>query len=265
LTKGVDIQLNHINLQGIVKWSTTYLYNYTSSKVTDYKVSNGTNSNVVSSNYTNPLQGYPYLAIFSYKYAGLSKTGEAQGYLNGAVSSDYSGIYNSTNRDELIYNGSASPTNFGSLLNTLEYKNFSLSFNISYNMGYYFRRNSLNNAALYEGLYWQSDYEKRWQKPGDENHTLVPALRYPVNIERTNLYLYSEALVEKADNIRLKDIRLVYTFPVRSGLPFKNLNLFAYAHNVGILWRANSYNLDPDYPTGIPQVRTIAFGVKADL
>jgi len=265
LTKGLDVQLTHVNLLGVVKWSSTFLYNYVSGKVTDYKVSNGTNNNVVSSNYINPLQGYPYLAIFSYKYAGLNKNGDPQGYVNGTLSTDYSAIYNSTNRGDLVYNGSASPTSFGSLLNNIEYKNFNLSFNISYNMGYYFRRNSLDNATLNNGSYLQADYENRWQKPGDENHTSVPALIFPASNERSIIYRYSEALVEKADNIRLKDIRFVYNFPHRSGFPFKNLNLFAYASNVGILWRANSYHLDPDYPIGIPQVRTIALGIKTNL
>jgi len=265
LTKGMDIQLNHINLRGALKWATILLYNYINSKVTAYKISNGKNYNVVSANYSNPISGFPYYSVFSFKYAGLNKTGDPQGYLNGLVSTDYGAISNSKNRNELIYNGSATPTSFGNLINTIDYKNFSLSFNISYRLGYYFRRNSLNNIALYRGTYTFADYENRWQNPGDEDRTIVPALTYPANGDRTNLYLYSNVLVEKADNIRLKDIRLSYTFPKRPLIPFKNLNLFTYVTNVGILWRANSYHIDPDYPTGIPLVRTIAFGLKSDL
>lgn len=265
LTKGIDVQINSVNLYGPIKWYTTLLYNYSSSKVTSYGVSNGTNYNVVSSNYNNPLPGFPYYSIFSFKYAGLNGSGDPQGYLNGVVSTDYSNILNSMDRKELTYIGSATPTSYGNLLNTVTYKNFDFSFNISYRFGYYFRRNSLDNSSLYSGLYKYADYENRWQKPGDENHTIVPALIYPGDTQRDAIYLYSDALIEKADNIRLKDIRLGYTFPKRSYIPFKNLNLFTYVNNLGILWRANSNHLDPDYPTGIPQVRTIAFGLKADL
>ncbi len=110
-----------------------------------------------------------------------------------------------------------------------------------------------------------SDYAKRWQKPGDELNTDVPALIYPGNLQRDNLYTYSDILVEKADNIRLQYIRLGFTIPNKHYIPFRNLNLFTYINNVGILWRANGYHLDPDFPTGIPSVRTIAFGIRTDL
>ncbi|EHQ25554.1 SusC/RagA family TonB-linked outer membrane protein [Mucilaginibacter paludis] len=267
-TKGVDVQLNSINLNGKLKWLTTLLYNHVQSRVTDYKVSNGTNYNVVSANYNNPLQGYPYYAIFSFKYAGLTATGDPQGYLNGTVSSDYTGIANSTNRSELVYSGSATPTSFGSLRNTFAYNAFDLSFNITYKFGYHFRRNSLNNDGLYStggGNYQMSDYDNRWQKPGDELHTNVPALIYPSSTYRTALYTYSNILVENAANIRLQDFRLGYTLSKKPHLPFRNLNVFAYINNIGILWRANKYHIDPDYPTGILVPRTIAFGIKGDL
>lgn len=267
-TKGVDLQLNSINLDGEFRWLTTLLYNHIQSLVTGYKVSNGTNYNVVSANYNNPLQGYPYYALFSFKYAGLNTKGDPQGYLHGAVSTDYTGIATSTNRAELVYNGSATPTSFGSLRNTLSYKAFDLSANITYKFGYYFRKSSLNNDALYStggGNYQMADYDSRWQKPGDELHTNVPALIYPSSTYRTALYTYSNILVENAAHIRLQDLRLGYTLSKKPYLPFRNLNVFTYINNIGILWRANKYHIDPDYPVGIPVPRTIAFGIRGDL
>ncbi|BAU55605.1 TonB-dependent Receptor Plug Domain protein [Mucilaginibacter gotjawali] len=218
ITKGIDLQINSINLKGKFKWTTTFLYNYCQNKVTQYKVSNGTNLNVVSANYNNPLQGYPYYAIFSFKYAGLNKSGDPQGYLNGKISTDYTSIMNATNRTELVYNGSATPTSFGSLRNTFNYKTFDLSFNITYKLGYYFRRASLNNGTLYSAgpnSYQMADFDSRWQKPGDELHTNVPALVYPDNIYRDDLYTYSNILVVNAAHIRLQDLRLGYTIPKR--------------------------------------------------
>lgn len=265
LTRGMDFQINSKNLIGTIKWNTTLLYNHVTSEVTSYKVSNGSNFNVITANYMNPLQGFPFYSVFSFKYAGLNKTGDPQAYLNGIVSTDYGAIVNSTDRSDLVYTGSATPTSFGNLLNTFNYKGFELSINISYRLGYYFRRNSFNNRGLTGGTYAYADYQSRWQKPGDENQTSVPSLIYPANNERDALYIYSNILVEKADNIRLKDIRLSYTFAKMSYFPFKNLNVFTYINNVGFLWRANHYHLDPDYPTGIPEVRTIAFGLRAAL
>eukprot|EP01037_Dinobryon_pediforme_P010933 gene10933-11016_t len=245
-TKGIDLQINTINLTGKLKWQTTLLYNYVHSLVTIYKVSNGTNYNVVSANYNNPLQGYPYYAIFSFKYAGLNNTGDPQGYLNGAISTDYTSIMNSLNRSELVYNGSATPTSFGSLRNTFTYKAIDLSFNITYKFGYYFRRNSLSNDEIYStggGNYQMADFDSY----------------------RTALYTYSNVLVENGANVRFQDLRLGYTFNKGLHLPIRNLNVFTYINNIGILWRANKYHIDPDYPTGIPVPRTIAFGIKGDL
>jgi len=265
LTKGMDFQISSRNLMGVVKWNTTLLYNHLTSKVTSYRVSNGSNFNVISENYKNPIEGFPFYSVFSFKYAGLNMNGDPQGYLHGMPTINYADMFGSTNRNELVYNGSATPTSFGNLLNSFNYKGIGLSFNISYRLGYYFRRNSFTSGGMANGDYSYSDYEARWQKLGDENYTTVPALVYPSVDKRDDFYRYSNILVEKADNIRLKDIRLDYNFPVKSGFPFKNLNVFAYMDNVGILWRANHYHLNPDYPTRIPEVRTIAFGLRAGL
>ena len=38
-----------------------------------------------------------------------------------------------------------------------------------------------------------------------------------------------------------------------------------YTNNLGILWRANEYKIDPDFQLVYPQPRTISFGLKAGL
>jgi len=267
LTKGLDVQLNSVNINKKIKWLTTFIYSYQRSEVTEYKVSNGSNFNVVSSNYNNPLKGYPFYALFSFKYAGLDATGNPQAILNGAPSINYAGVRNSVNRNELTYSGSAVPTSFGSLRNTIIYKGIDFSFNVTYKLGYYFRRNSLNNSTLYATAptFTMSDYESRWQKPGDEAITNVPSLIYPTTAARTSIYQYSDVLVEKGDHVRLRDIRLGYTFNKTKYLPVRNLNIFCYVNNLGILWKANHKNIDPDAVTGLPAIRSVAFGIRMDL
>jgi len=267
LTKGIDIELNSINLNGKFKWLTNLLYTHSTNVVTKYKVANGSNFNVVSANYNNPLEGYPYYALFSFRYGGLNNLGNPQGYLNGNITTDYASIRNSVNRGELVYSGSVVPTSFGSLRNTFTYQGFDLSLNLTYKFGYVFRRRSLNNDVLYGGgaNFEMSDYDKRWQNPGDEATTNVPALIYPSNGARTSIYTYSDVLVEKGDHIRLRDIRLGYTIPKIANLPLKSLNVFCYVNNLGILWRANKQNIDPDFVLGIPTPRTIAFGLRGNL
>ncbi|WP_222536750.1 SusC/RagA family TonB-linked outer membrane protein [Pedobacter polysacchareus] len=267
MTKGIDIQVNSSNLNGSLKWYTTLLYNYSQSKVTAYNVNNGSNSDVISTGYNNPLIGYPYYSIFSYRYAGLDTKGNPIGYLNGERSTDYTAIRNSLNRNDLKYSGSAIPTSFGSLRNTFTYKNVDLSFNIIYKFGYYFRRSSVDNNiyTINGNIYKMADYQSRWQNPGDELKTQVPALVYPNIPIRYAIYTYSEGLIEKGDHLRLQDIRLGYTLNKRPGLVFNNLNLFVLVHNIGLLWKANKQGLDPDYPHSISSARTISVGLKANL
>jgi TonB-dependent starch-binding outer membrane protein SusC len=266
--RGIDVVLNTVNTKGALNWSTNFLYNYTKDKVRDYKVSNGSNFNVVSANYNNPLEGYPYYALFAFPYGGLDEQGDPIGVLAGSETKEYAAIMNNQDRSNLVFVGSAIPTHFGSVRNNFRYMGFDLSFNITYKMSYFFRRPSLNNGSLHASTgstsaYQQADYHRRWQQPGDEEWTDVPALVYPANLTRTNLYLYSDALVEKGDHIRLQDIRFGYSLSSKQQKLFRSINFFMYLNNIGILYRSNRQHIDPDYPTGVPQARTISFGLKA--
>ena len=169
----------------------------------------------------------------------------------------------------MVYSGPARPQYFGAINDRFVYKNFSLDVNVSYKFDYYFRRSSLNYGSLFSNgwLGGNAEYAQRWQKPGDEKFTNVPSIIYPDDPSRDTFYEYSSATVEKGDNIRLQDISLNYSFDKiqYKGLPFNNLQIYVYANNIGILWRANKLHLDPDYPTGYPSPRSISLGLKANF
>jgi len=92
----------------------------------------------------------------------------------------------------------------------------------------------------------------RWQQPGDEGKTNVPSFIYPVNYSRDNFYAVSEINVLKGDHVRLQYINLSYAIYKKHTLPFEVLQLYFNAANLGVLWRANKYHIDPDNPTGYP-------------
>ncbi|MEQ7801311.1 SusC/RagA family TonB-linked outer membrane protein [Pedobacter sp. ASV1-7] len=264
-TNGIDFNLNTTNIRGRLTWNTMILLSFVKDQVTAYHKDPGNNYNVLATLYDNPIVGYPYQAIFSYPYAGLDQQGNPQGYLNGIISKDYTAIRNSENRNNLIYHGSGTPTFFGSLLNTFSYGPLSLSGNITFKSGYYFRRASLDNGTLYNGAFNMPDYGKRWQQAGDESFTSVPRLVYPAVANRTSLYTYSKVLVENGSHVRLRDIRLDYELKKNiPSLPFKNFRLFFIADNLGIIWRENKHHIDPD-SRNIATSKTFALGLKADL
>jgi hypothetical protein len=246
-TTGVDIVINSNNINRAFKWKTNLLINYADEIITVYKVRQSNNYNIVSGNYRNPLEGYPYYAIFSYPSAGLNDKGMPQGYHNGEISNNYNSIYRSTDSDELNFHGSATPKLFGNLRNTFSYKNLDLSFNLGFKYLYYFRRGQVFSGGVYGFNY--ADYENRWQKAGDELNTRIPAFIYPANSASNAFFQYSDDLVEKGDHIRLQDIRMSYRVhnPVLRKVGITDLQIFGYATNLGTVWRHNKKGLDPDY------------------
>jgi TonB-linked SusC/RagA family outer membrane protein len=270
-TAGIDLSLTSKNVGGQFSWYTTLLFSTLRDKVLKYDPKR-TASSVQTRTGNNAWEGKPILAVFGYRWAGLDPAnGDPQGFLNGKVSKDYGAIINNYDADSLVYKGSAMPTVFGAFRNDFSWKGFSLSVNVTYKLGYYFRRSSMSlNYQDLIGLYGNADYSRRWQKPGDEAITNVPSAVYPANVSRDKFYRYSEALVEKGDHIRLQDIRLSYdlTRKVWKRSPFSGFQVYGYAGNLGIIWRANDYHIDPDNYSWygqhtLPNTFSMALGVRA--
>lgn len=270
-TRGLDLSLTSQNLTGNFKWSTNFIFSTLKDKIIKYDVvQTATLIQTVTGQV--PIQGQSLYGIYSYKWAGLDPVnGDPQGYLIGQVSKNYTAIINNYKPDSLVYKGNSRPGIFGSLRNDFSYKGFNLSFNIVYKFNYYIRKPSLSlNYQDLLGLYQNSDYALRWQKPGDELMTSVPSLVYPSNTARNTFYQYSEALVRRGDHIRLQDIRLGYDVPknlIRNNL-IRKVQVYSYASNLGILWRANKNGIDPDNygflgSHALPNPFTIAFGLNA--
>jgi TonB-dependent starch-binding outer membrane protein SusC len=267
--KGVDLALNSKNLVGYFRWNTVFNFNYSKTIVTNYF------QNFVAtpggSPSINPHVGQIAYGLYSYRWAGLDPTtGDPQGYLNGHVSKDYVGIINDSFQHQ-IFNGSSLPLYFGNILNSFSWKGLSLSANITYRLDYYFEKPSLSYTRIFSGTDLYADYSKRWQKPGDELITNIPSLIYPNNSNRDLFYQNAEVNIERADNIRLADIRLSYDWNFNNlrHIPIRNLSVFLYVSNLNlVIWKANHSGIDPDftsYTASIPPARIWAAGVSVQL
>lgn len=259
--KGLDIELSSLNTTGKIKWSTTLNFSYNEDKITKLFLSNKQGSAFVGGPGLLSLtrvEGNPVYGIYSYRWAGLDPAnGDPMGYLNGQVSKNYTNLTGAaTQLSDIVYNGRALPAVFGAIRNTLTYRAFSLSANITYKFNYYFKKESINYSQLFTTGTGHSDYEKRWQQPGDELKTDVISMPYPSNSARDAFYNGSEILVRKGDHIRLQYISLSYEFKKGAGLPlpFQRLQCYMTMNNIGILWRANKDGLDPDYHTATTAV-----------
>jgi TonB-linked SusC/RagA family outer membrane protein len=265
---GVDLTLNTINVTGrSFRWNTTLLFNYVRDKITKYNLTPAVIAFYAKTGTINPFVGRPLYSVFAYKWAGLDSAGNPQVLLGGKPTENYSALENSTTLSDIKYVGPAQPTFFGSLRNTFEYRAFSVSFNIVYKAGFYLTRNSLVYSQLFAGSPYNPDYSHRWQKSGDEKTTNVPSMVYPDNSLRDDVYSHSDILAVKGDFLRFQDLQVSYTLvPQRIIKGITAIKFYGYVNNIGILWRANKFQIDPDvYPQTYSTPRTYSIGVKADF
>lgn len=265
--KGMDLSFLSRNIDGGFTWDTHWLFSHAVTEVEDYENEPSTSLLLTfGDRAVYPVEGHAPVSVYSYAWAGLNPdNGNPRGYLNGEISEDYAGIINGATPDSLIYHGPAQPTSFGAIRNTFRWKNISLSVNISYRLGYYFRSSSINYGNQL-GLGGHGDYDQRWQQPGDEAFTQVPSIPETVDYQRDRLYTYSEALVDRGDHVRLQDINLSYTLDKNNfpGLPFQQVQVYGYARNFGILWKATDKVPDPDYRFS-NALRSYALGIRASF
>ncbi|UZD21812.1 SusC/RagA family TonB-linked outer membrane protein [Algoriphagus halophytocola] len=272
-TKGYDLEITTKNLIGKISWTSTLLLSGIKEEVTDYEI-----EPVISSllNYSQaglggtyfPVVGRPLFGVYSLPWAGLNPdTGAPRGYLEGEPSEDYAALVNGAMMESITYHGPARPTTFGALRNTVSWKGFSLSANISYRFGYYFTRASVEYTRILEGRGGHSDYALRWQNPGDEMLTQVPSMPASRNPIQDTFYRVSSELVERGDHIRLQDVRFGYLLPNSSSgflSGIQRAELYMYANNLGLIWKANDSGLDPDFGWSTPR-KSIALGLQLEF
>lgn len=266
LTRGIDLQLVSKNITGDrFNWDTRFFLSTVKEKVTKYD-QEASVINFMGYYGAFPVEGRPLFGVYSYPWAGLDPdTGDPQGVLEGEPSTDYLNILTGATAESVTYHGPSRPTVFGGLMNNFSYGGLSLSFNISYRLGYYYKRASVDYVSVYSGDIPHADFSQRWINPGDEQRTDVPSMPANSNSLRDLFYAHSELLVEKADNIRLQDVRIAYSFNTKAlGIPMQRLEWYLYANNLGVLWKSSNDPLDPDYRSMRP-LRSFATGVRIEF
>jgi len=267
--RGIDISLSANIFRNSFRWTSSLLYSGLREKVLDFEkdptVTNLLSSALSSAPY--PMVGKPLFGVYSYEWAGLDPdTGDPMGILDGEPSKDYLAISRAATIDNLQYHGPGRPTGFGAFRNDFAYKGFSLSVNISYRFGYYVKTRSIDYFTLLRGSIGHGDFDRRWKNSGDELTTQVPSMPASADSRRNSFYTNSAVLIEKGDHIRLNDIRLAYTLSHANAgwLPFHSAQIYSYASNLGIIWKASDDGLDPDYQYSKP-LRSVSFGLKLDF
>ena len=284
--RGFDFELHTVNLKGKFSWSTDFNLSLNRNKVTDLY----NNSDILFG----PLlirKGQSVATFFGYKTLGIFQTdqeaatspvlvGQEPTAANVAARAkagdrkylDVNGDKKIDANDRTIL-GTALPKFTWGLNNQLSYGNFDLVFFFQASVGN--KMANLNNLDLFNFAGQNNVLREaglnRWtpQNPGN----IYPRAVASGNIDvGTN----SDAIIEDASYVRLRNISLSYTIPPKSLTRIGMSNLRFYVAATNLLTFTNYSGYDPEANTfgqnttivgidqgGYPQARTMQFGLSA--
>lgn len=266
--KGFDFTLRIQTMDKKVKWNTNLILSNNTDKVTKYYFKRGSaGAYLGSGNSISASEGSPLYTVGGWKWGGLDhETGNPIGYLNGSRSMAYDSILRQTDISSVVYKGTSAPKWFGALANNITWNNFAIDFNIRFQFGHYFRKNNTTYKQLVEGILMGKEYENRWLAPGDELKTNIPSFIYPVDDDRANFYYNSEIFVDKADLIRLQFLNLSYKYvPQRNDKVIKSWKIIFNVNQIGLLWTANKWHIDPETQGTYATPRTYSLGLNINF
>lgn len=264
-TRGVDVLLNSNNLKGRLGWTTAFILNTANDRLKEFYNPRTSNLMVVDGGVSGVI-GQPVYGIFSYRWSGLDpETGAPMGYVDGKVSKRYDSLTHAAYPiGDLVHHGTDVPRTFGSLINTFRYGKLTLSVAVNYRFNYYFRKASINYYSLFQQNIGHADFGKRWQQPGDERHSFVPARYFPVDTQRETFYERSSVLVSRADNVRLQFLNLTYSPKINKNPLLNSVEFFGVASNLGLIWKKTSFDVDPDFQELRP-TKSYTLGIRLQL
>lgn len=260
---GAEIRLNAaIPIGKRILLSPQFMLNIANSKVTDYHFPGDYAYQFTSSGAViNGQVGYPVYSILTYRWKGLDAAGNPLGELNGEVSTDYKNI-RLQDKSTLEYKGTVMPRYSGYLNPAVSIGDFDLMISFLYKFGHVFMRKTVGYGELVAmgGLGDGSgDYDRRWKESGDELKTDVPSFIYPIDPERNSFYSGSSVLVENASHIRLQNISLGYKFNFQKKVSGR---VFCNASDLGLVWKKNKKNIDPDYLSELKPQKLLSMGIR---
>ena len=282
---GVELSLTTTNIQTRdFSWSTNFIYSHSHNIVT--KLENQVRMIDLISGTGFTREGYPVRSLFSLQFDGLNSEGLPT-FINEEGEKTVSGIYFQERDEEklknLVYSGSAEPTDVGSLGNIFSYKGLKLNVFITYSFGNVIRLDPVFASSYDDLTSMPREFRNRWTVPGDEEKTTIPVIAssWQNRVYSSsgaylsyayNAYNFSTERIAKGDFIRLKEVSLAYDFPssITSKLNLASLGLKVQATNLCLLYADSKLNgQDPEFfNTGgvaVPLPRQFTLTLKIGL
>ena len=241
--KGIELTINAIPVKGQdFNWIVDFNFAHNKNRIRTLPGGN----DIADGNFI-IREGVAYRTFYLRTYAGVDPAnGDPLWYTDASHTATTSTYPPATTR-ELV--GNALPKYFGSLTNTLNFKQFSLEAQLYYNFGNYVYDTW---GGYYLGAGFGATFNKvsrimdRWQKAGDV--TDIPKYIYNGN---KSFQSGSTMWLNKGDFIRLRNIQLGYTLPKDFLSRIKLTNAFFYVRGTNLWTWVKDENLpfDPEQGT----------------
>lgn len=267
---GIEVEAHTVNIDNNgFKWNTDLTFGYLKTNVE--KLPGGQDIISGDGNLYMYSEGKDMYSFYLPKWHGVNPE-DGLGYFyidpsKPATADNLTYVYAEAQRGVV---SKAIPDVTGGISNTFSYKGLELSFLITYQLGGnmfdypgYFshhdgvRFGSFNLAEDVAGNYWT--------QPGDVVDNPRPIYANSVRSDR-----WSTRHIHSTDHIRLKEVSLSYTIPNKliSNLGLSNVNIFAKATNLSMLWMKDKMKFDPEMPLNgyrtvdVPPYKTIMVGLS---
>jgi len=180
-----------------------------------------------------------------------------------------------TTASDAIVQGSPLPKFYGGIDNSLTYKNFDFSLNLTYALDFYLYCGS--KAGLRDQRWWNNSvevYETAWRNPGDI--TNIPKPVWGDNISNGSSFPISEN-IEKGDYLKVRNISFGYTIKKMPDVTnIESIRVYAQIFNLHTFTKYSgsdpevSTNGDSNLAPGIdrnsaPQARTYTMGLSINF
>lgn len=281
--RGLDISVNSTNLTGALKWETGLNFSVNRNRITN--LAGGNDVLLAGGNILR--EGQPIGTFYGYVFDGIYQSDEEAassaviaGQKPAAGDRKYKDISGPDGKPDGVINdldrtiiGSAQPRFTYGIHNQLTYSNFELSFFFQGSQGNQMVNMNMLNLGNMNGQQnvLLSAYEGRWT-PENKSNTYARALA------TSSDNIFSSRFVEDASYLRLRNIRLAYSFQpeILQKLNVGRLSVYASASNLLTFTRYTGYDPEGNAYGGTtnivgvddgnyPQAKTFLFGLNLGL
>lgn len=271
--KGFELSLTSRNIDTRnFKWSTTFNFSTNSNKILtltgqDADGDGREDDNIAS----NLFIGQPISAVYGYRVDGIYQLGDdiPEGFHPGnyhIVDTDEDG---DITPDDRVILGRKDPAFRFGIMNTLEYRNFTLSFFINSVQGGkngYLGENSSSMVRDDNNLRWNHLSAYDYWSPRNPDGIYARSMSSPT---------ITPTVFEKRNFVRLQDISLSYSFPDEwvKKVGLSNANLYFSGKNLLTFTKWHGWDPEPEKTTGDgkywgstywgrPVMRSFSFGIS---